>query len=367
MFEAGRLYILSVAISAVMIYSVCMIQETHAEKERGTNVPPKPILPIWIMDRSASETRGSKVSNDPETAGFASGSALALLHVTLNDPNINVPTELLRNRLALPAAAHCLKLEGRVQTEADIRDAYLLTAAGDATGPAGDMLALWRTGSSLRLSSVAGSGTSVQHRPSPETGWCQRLVSLLPLEMQEHVSNWMEQAEDEPGSPIAKAASLLRNIVQLFPRQEAVALLCADVILARSLGWNAPLPLFGLHLKGKALRAASDGEDIRIACHEAVAHASKDAVRLAHDLARRTGRLRVIAPKLRSKGSDEAINLFLSEDAILPSTMLSPTIRGSSTTMTPRSARRFCERLIELGVVRELTGRASFRLYGVSA
>ena len=343
-----------------------MNQATHAASETGTNVPHKPILPSWVMDRSVSETpesRASKtggsktrVSNDLETAGFASGSALALLHVVLHDPTINVPAELLRNRLALRAATHCLKLEGRVQTEAEIRDAYLLTAAGDAMGPAGDMLALWRFGSSI----------SFRHRRSSETGWRERLNALLPEDMQEHFPNWMEQAEDAPGTPVAKAASLLGKMVQLFPRHEAVALLCADVMLSRSLGWNSTLPLFGLHLKRDALRAAANGEDILIPCHAAVAHASQDSVRLAHDLARRAGRLRAIAPKLRSKGSDKAINLFLSEDAVLPSSMLSPTIRGSSTTMTPRSARRFCERLIELGVVKELTGRASFRLYGVA-
>lgn len=176
----------------------------------------------------------------------------------------------------------------------------------------------------------------------------------------------MEQADDAPGTPVAKAASLLGKMVQSFPRQEAIALLCADVVLARSFGWPHAIPLFGLRLTGKALRAASGGNDILIACHEATANASQDMVRLAHDLARRATHLRAVEPKLRTKGSQDAVRLFLSEDAVLPSSMLSPTIRGSSTTMTARSARRFCERLIELGVVRELTGRASFRLYGVA-
>ena len=338
-FKVGRLFILLIAISAVMIYSVLMNQATHAAETEFL----KPILPNWVMDRSAPETL--------EGAGFYSGSALALLHVALVDPNISVPTELLRNRLALRAAFHCLKLEGRGQTEADIRDAYLLTLTGDAMGPAGDMLELWR----------AGTAISFRH-----TGWRERLSALMPEDMQERFPSWMEQAEDAPGTPVAKAASLLGNMVQSFPRQEAIALLCADIILARSLGWHETLPLFGLHLKRDALRAATNGEGILILCHAAVARASEDAVRLAYDLARRAGRLRAIAPKLRSKGSDEAINLFLSEDAVLPSSMLSPTIRGSSTTMTPRSARRFCERLIELGVIRELTGRSSFRLYGVA-
>lgn len=316
-----------------------MNQATHAAE---TELP-KPILPKWIMAGSVTHTL--------EAAGFASGSALALLHVALHDPNIDVPTELLRNKLALRAAAHCLKIEGRVQSEVEIRDAYLLTAAGDVMGPAGDMLALWRSGSSI----------SFRH-----AGWRERLCALLPENMQEYFPNWMEQAEDLDGTPIAKAALLLHNMVQTFPRQEALALLCADAILAHSLAWGGPFPLLGLHLKSKTLREVSHGDDILAACHEAVASAAQDAVRLAHDFARRAAQLRAVEPKLRTKGSQDAVHLFLSEDAVLPSTMLSPKIRGSSTTMTPRSARRFCERLIELGVVRELTGRSSFRLYGVA-
>lgn len=322
-----------------MIYSICMKQTIHAAKDKLS----KPILPKWVMDGSAPESI--------ETAGFMSGSTLALLHIALHDPNINVPTELLRNRLALRATARCLKLEGRGDTEADIRDAYLLTTHGDFMGPAGDMFSIWRQGCALSLQ---------------RAGWRERLNALLPMEMREPVADRMEHSEQALRSPIARAVSVLGSIVQLFPKQEAVALLCADTILARSLGWDTPLPLLGLHFKGKALRAAAVGEDIAVDCHNAVAHATQDAIRLAHDLARRAARLRAIAPKLRSKGSDQAVQLFLSEDAVLPSTMLSPTIRGSGTPMTARSARRLCERLIELGVVKELTGRASFRLYGVA-
>lgn len=70
-----------------------------------------------------------------ENAGFASGSALALLHVALNDPNIAVPTELLRNRLALRAAVRCLKIEGRSDDDGRVRDAFLLTKPGGIMGP----------------------------------------------------------------------------------------------------------------------------------------------------------------------------------------------------------------------------------------
>jgi len=93
---------------------------------------------------------------------------------------------------------------------------------------------------------------------------------------------------------------------------------------------------------------------------------SKLEGRLATTLAARAAALQAVAPKLRSKGSDAAIDLFLTEDAVAPSGMLSPHIRGTMMPMTDRAARRLCDRLVELGVIKELTGRATFRLYGVS-
>ena len=72
-----------------------------------------------------------------------------------------------------------------------------------------------------------------------------------------------------------------------------------------------------------------------------------------------------MAPKLSAKGAAAAVALFLSEDAVAPSTMLSPMIEGTTIAMTDRAARRFCDRLVELGVARELTGRPTFRLYGI--
>ena len=77
--------------------------------------------------------------------------------------------------------------------------------------------------------------------------------------------------------------------------------------------------------------------------------------------------VRAVAPKLRAKGSSAAVELFLTEDAVAPASMLSPRIRGTSIPMTDRAARRLCDRLVELGVARELTGRPTFRLYGIAS
>lgn len=79
---------------------------------------------------------------------------------------------------------------------------------------------------------------------------------------------------------------------------------------------------------------------------------------MAADLVRRADRLRAVAPKLRSKRAGEAVHLFLERDALSPTLALTPL-------MSDRAARRLCDRLVGLGAVRELTGRPSFRLYGL--
>lgn len=183
----------------------------------------------------------------------------------------------------------------------------------------------------------------------------------------EELPEWIDTAMaggPAAGEPVAQAAKMVELVMAVFPREEASALICGDVVLARALGWAHPMPLLGLYLKRRELQAA--GEELLASCHRAVAMAAQDAVRLSHDLVRRAERLREVAPKLRANGSDAAVTLFLSEDAVLPSSMLSPKIKGTNLPMTDRAARRLCDRLVELGVVRELTGRSTFRLYGVA-
>ncbi len=286
-----------------------------------------------------------------------------MLHMVLADPAEILPAELLRNRLALRAAAACLKLEGRRESEADIRDAFYLARAGDAMGPTGEMFARWRKASAVGLKGA---------------DWLARLKTCVPEPVAEELPEWIDTAmaggpaasadAAAAGSPVAQAACMIGLVMNVFPREEASALICGDLVLARALGWAHPVPLLGLHLKRGDLRDASEGrvEDLRLACHRAVARSAQDAVRLSHDLARRARRLRDVAPKLRAKGSGEAVALFLREDAVLPSAMLAPKIKGTNVSMTDRAARRLCDRLVELGVVRELTGRSTFRLYGVA-
>ena len=84
---------------------------------------------------------------------------------------------------------------------------------------------------------------------------------------------------------------------------------------------------------------------------------------MASDLTRRAERLRAVTPNLRAKGAGAAVEMFVTRDALSPSVAL--TNPANSVGMSDRAARRLCDRLVELGAVRELTGRDTFRLYGV--
>lgn len=152
---------------------------------------------------------------------------------------------------------------------------------------------------------------------------------------------------------MARAATVLEAALTEAPRQEVPALVLANAALAQALGWDHFLPLLANSLKRADLRKR--GEDLRLACHHAVIKSTIEAVRLAADLSRRAAHLNAVAPKLRAKGAGEAVQMFLSRDAVAPSALPLP----------DRAARRLCDRLVELGVVRELTGRDTFRLYGV--
>lgn len=296
------------------------------------------MLPRWVTFASGQDT---------DSVVFTSGAALAMLDVVLRDPRGTLPGALLRDRLALDAAVACLKLENRRETASDIRDAVCLARTGDALGPAGDMFMAWRRLGRINLTA---------------SGWKDRVTKLLP----DLVAEAMPELGSFVGSPIAQASQILAVILRQFPRQEAAALMLADAVLARAIGWDRVMPLLATHLTRKNIRAFSDSEgDPELCVHRAMIGACDGMIRSAADLSRRAEKLRAIAPKLRAKGSDAALALFLSHDAVSPSGMLSPIIQGTRVAMTDRAARRLCDRLVDLGVVREVTGRPTFRLYGV--
>lgn len=300
-----------------------------------------PQLPGWVISVRAETL---------EDVAFLSGAALMVLDQLVSDPRHGVPPKLLANRLALTAATATSRLEGRLAREADIRDAYHLTPPGEAFGPDGDLLAFWREGARVRPS---GAG---------------EIADLIGPDRAEDVAGWLDAGQERARTqgPLAGGVAVLRAVLDADDRAERVACLLSDVVLARALNWKVVLPATAQRMTKAALRdLVTKGQRAELVVQMRILESIEETIRLARDLAYRAEALRLIAPRLRAKGSDAAVDLFLTEDAVAPASMLSPRIRGTSIPMTDRAARRFCDRLVELGVARELTGRPTFRLYGL--
>ena len=147
---------------------------------------------------------------------------------------------------------------------------------------------------------------------------------------------------------------------------EIFALWLADLALAQKLGWKAPVPLLATVIAHPALRRAPNGRRPRPADRDwsnalasAYALAAGEAIDVAGALSRQTQKLLDAAPKLRAKSAARVIEMLLADDCVAPA-------RAAKTAgLSDRGARRLFDRLIELGAVRELSGRSSFRLYGL--
>lgn len=301
-----------------------------------------PQLPGWVT-AGPTET--------PETVAFRSGAALIVLDQLVGDPRHGVPLKLLANRLALSAATATSKLEGRLAREADIRDAFHLAPPGEVRGPDGDLLAFWRAAVRLR------------------TGGAGEIADLVGEHLAGDVGDWLDAGLERARAqgPLAGCVAVLRAVLETDDRAERVACLLSDIVLARALNWKTVLPVSGQRLTKALLRdLVGAGQGAEMAVQVRILESVEETIRKARDLARRAEALRTVAPKLRAKGSAAAVELFLTEDAVVPASMLSPRIRGTSIPMTDRAARRFCDRLVELGMARELTGRSTFRLYGIT-
>jgi hypothetical protein len=266
-----------------------------------------------------------------------------------------------RQRLALAAAATTAKQAGRVEESLALRDAVLLTKPGDDVGPAGRLLLAWR-----RLAT----------RPAEELLTEKNLAAVL--EEFGFFARDGEVVSDLAGElrQLAVGAGTVEMLTGAFMAAErcgfgrAVGAWLADVLLAQRLGWAHAIPLLGgeaalgSHASrrrgGPALVTATgiemDGEGTKELL-AARARAALRAIDLSAELERRADKLLAVAPKLRAKAADAVVERLLFDDALVASEKI--------TGMSERGLRRLFDRLQTLGAVRELTGRPTFRIYGL--
>jgi hypothetical protein len=288
--------------------------------------------------------------SEAEALYFAGAALAALDPVVRSDPPW---AGAWRARLALKsAAAVAQNLLNRGEDETALRDAVALARPGQELGPAGRVYAAFRA--------LVGPGDP--RRPERLAAVAADLMAPLdPNRAGDLAAALKDVGGRRRPAPIAAAAAA-EAAVKMRPDAEPLALFCADAVLAGSLGWPVPLPL----LAGEVLSRRSSGEGRRPRPGEAgwnkavalaYARAALAALDLAQDLARRAARLADAAPKLRAKGKTGAIVALLGDDAV----SAAAPIAG----LTDRARRRLFERLMRLSAARELSGRQTFRLYGL--
>jgi hypothetical protein len=305
--------------------------------------------PVWSPRLPGWALRGRDINESD--AAFAAGIALKSL-----DDLIRADPSWLgcwRDRLALKSAAVAAKMLGRNEDESALRDAVLLTAAGDDPGPAGNLFLATRM-----LTRRSGSVT---------TSFVKDIADLSGLRWDDGLASIPDSVDSANQSgraaPFA-VADLITAISAVRPDAEVLAHGLAEIVLAHKLQWPKPVPLLSPERYGPAFRTIGGRGHVRPgepAYPKAICLALVDgvdaALRSASEIDRRAARLLAVTPKLRTKGADSVIQKLLNADAVPAS--------APGSNLSRWAANRLFERLESLDAVRELSRRSSFRIFGL--
>lgn len=314
-------------------------------RDRSSDIHPPLILPLpaWTKPRAAAE-------REPDAA-FAAGAALFGLDAFLrSDPAF---AGCWRQRLALANAVAAVRLLGRREDEAALRDAIHLSGPDADPGPAGRI--------ALAFRKLAGPPLPVQ------TTAILEIAGLLGLRLDTDLEVIPALFDDilqrGRAAPFA-VAEIIAEVCRLRADAEPLGWWLGDRMLAATMGWSRAVPLMMAARSGPAFRTGSGRgrigpaeEGFSQGVCMALVTASQDALRLAADLDRKTARLVEAARKVRTKGADPVLDRLLNDDSIPASV--------PGTTLSRWASRRFFERLEEFEAVRELSGRTTFRIYGL--
>lgn len=257
-----------------------------------------------------------------------------------------------RQRLALRASHSAVQLIGRNEGEAGLRDAALLTAPGNDPGPAGAM--------HLAFQKLAAKKRPISSKVLEE------LAALMGLRREglSEIADLFDSALQSGRAVPFAVADLVSNICAARPDAEILAWWLADRLLAEKLAWACGVPLtmgerYGAAFKtigGRGRVRPGEPAFARTVCL-ALVSATVEALRQANDIGRRAETLLAVAPKVRTKGAGVVVEKLLNEDAMPASAPGSHLSRWAAT--------RLFERLESFGAVRELSGRTSFRIFGL--
>lgn len=301
-------------------------QHSGDPSARPLNIKP---LPKWVSvkdraDEGVPNESLCRVGHGLAEDAFAAGAALFAFDQILRAEPVFLGA--LRMRIALHAAVGASRLLRARSDDAELRDIFHLTRAGDEPGLAGRAHLLLRR-------------------------FCERPTRLAGEVLD-------EMADLGKGDGLTELLTLLRQ----------------DLALAERLGWSQLLPLHLLAIHDPAVRRGEEGRRIRIGepaweeiHHALLARAAIKAHQLGYTLAGRAERLIAAAGTLRARDGEAGLALILGDDCVAPWRMAGEGRAAASRQGmgSDRAARRFCETLHAKGALRLLTPRPTFRLYGL--
>ena len=318
-------------------------------------VTPAVPVPTWL--RRAIPDAQSLAGKEIEDLALAAGAAIGALDAVIRRQERWAGA--WRQRLALSAAAVTAKQAGRVEDENALRDAVLLTRPGDNVGPAGRMFLGW--------SRLAGTPAEKLLTEASIGAVMDDLGLARDDEGTSDLSDDLRQLAASDGTVGTMTGAIA--IAERHGFARALGAWLADSLLAQRLGWAHAVPLLGAevalgtNVRPRRSAASSVATGIETDPERtkgllaALARAALRAIDLSAELERGADRLLAVAPKLRAKAADAVVDKLLSDDAIVASEKIAG--------MSDRGLRRLFDRLVELGAVRELSGRTTFRIYGL--
>ncbi len=305
-----------------------------------------PLIPGWVRPHGEA--------SDIDVA-FMTGAALGSLDQLVRSEPAWSGT--WRQRLGLKCAVSAVRLMGRTEDEAALRDAVLLRLPGGDAGPAGNLFLAYN-----KL-----SAHPAQHLDLPDEKMLRDTAALLAMKWDDTLADFSrlagDLAQDGQAAPFA-VAELVTTVCRLRPDAEILAWWLADWVLAKKLNWQKPAPLLMAQRYDPAFRVTGgrgrvrpdDAAFARSVCL-ALIQGAREALRQAVEISRRAEHFLAVVPKVRTKGAQTVIRQLLAEDALSAS--------ATNGNLSRWASRRLFERLETLGGVRELSGRPTFRIYGL--